>query len=153
MTRTVVSFVLLTAWLAPLRGQNPAVESANDVLLRGEIVAGNMQTAITAHLTEDPSFHLSKQLPEDRTPLPRILVKKDGRFAFDWTPGQHARYLMEQIRQGIHSLQASANARGMDAVALAGGRECWPKLRDISCHDAPGTRYYDLDGFEEFCPE
>jgi hypothetical protein len=123
------------------------------VLLRGDIVANNIQTAILAHITEDPVFQVSKQSPEDPRNGPKILVKKDSSIAFDWTDGQHARYLMELLRQGIHALQASGNARGMDAIALAGGREYWPKLRDISCHDAPGTRYYDLDGFEAFCPE
>ena len=129
-----------------------AQESVADVLTKGEIVAGNIATAIHSHVALDPEFQISKQLPEDKHDSPKILVKKDETFVFDWTAGQQARYLMEEIRQGIHALQASTKPRGFDAVALAGGREYWPKLRDISCREHPGIRYYDLDGLTQFCP-
>jgi hypothetical protein len=132
--------------------QKPLPESVEEILRKGEIIAKNIQTAITSHLTQDPEFKVSKQLPEDPQPVPKILVKKDGSFEFDRTPGQHARSLMEEIRQGIHILQSSDKPHGLDVVALAGGREYWPKLRDISCHESPGIRYFDLDGFARFCP-
>jgi hypothetical protein len=134
--------------------QSTTHETDSEVLQHGEIVAGNILTAIKMHLVDDPTFQVTKQIPEDARPdRPKILVKRDGKIVFDWTPGQEARYLMETIRQGLHAIQSSGKPRGIDAVALAGGREYWPKLRDISCHDAPSTRYYDLDGFEQYCPD
>jgi hypothetical protein len=127
-------------------------ETEADVLRHGQIVAGNIQTAIVGHLTEDPNFQRNKQLPEDRQNEPKLLYLKDGSFAFDWTPGQEARYLMEELRQGLHILQAVDKPKGFDIIALRGARDYWPKLRDISCRESPGIRYYDLDGFEQFCP-
>jgi hypothetical protein len=59
---------------------------------------------------------------------------------------------MEDLRQGVHALKSAEKPRGLDIVAVTGAREYWPKLRDISCHESPGVRYYDLDGVERFCP-
>lgn len=122
-----------------------------EILTKAQIVSKNIQTAITAHITDDPTFTDKKQLPEETKTEPKKLVLKNG-FLFDWTPGQEARYLMEELRQGIHVLQSIDKPRGFDVIALAGAREYWPKLRDISCHETPGIRYYDLDGFEQYCP-
>lgn len=133
-------------------GQTGKPESADEVLIKGEIVAGNIQTAILMHTTDEPDFKNAKQLPDDSRPLPKVLVLKNGDWYFDWTPGQHARYLMEELRQGLHAIQSVEKPRGIDIVALTGAREYWPKLRDISCRESPGTRYYDLDGFAQFCP-
>jgi hypothetical protein len=138
---------------ATANAQKPSQDPINEILTKGEIIAGNLVTAIHLHVALDADFQLSKQLPEDKHDSPKILVKKDGTIVFDWTAGQQARYLMEELRQGIHALQASTKPRGLDEIALAGGREYWPKLRDISCHEQPGIRYYDLDGFTQFCPD
>jgi hypothetical protein len=127
-------------------------ETETEVLKHGQIVADNIQTAIVAHITEDANFRRDKQLPEDKQNEPKILYLKDGSFVFDWTPGQEARYLMETLRQGLHILQSVDKPKGLDIIALTGAREYWPKLRDISCHETPGIRYYDLDGFEQYCP-
>jgi hypothetical protein len=135
-----------------IRGQKPASESVDDVLRKAGNVADNIEEAITGHITDDTNFRRTKQLPEDKRDLPNPLVKNDGSFEFDWTPGQHARYLMEALRQGIHVLQSVEKPRGFDVIALAGAREYWPKVRDISCHENPGTRYYNMDGFEQYCP-
>lgn len=132
--------------------QKSGSTDTEDILLKGEIVAGNIQTALTSHILDDPNFRQDKQQPVDEQNHPKILVFKDGSFEFDWTPGQHARSLMEELRQGIHILQSVDKPRGFDVIALAGAREYWPKLRDISCHENPAIRYYDLDGFEEYCP-
>jgi hypothetical protein len=132
--------------------QSSEVESVSDVLMRAQIVDHNIQTAISIHQQEDRTFTVKKQLPEDKQNEPKVLVMKNGDPVFDWTQGQEARYLMEDIRQGLHALQSVDKARGLDTVALSGGREYWPKLRDISCHYSPGIRYYDLDGFERYCP-
>jgi hypothetical protein len=146
-------FVPFLALLIQTQTQNSAPVSSREVLRTAQIVAGNIETAIRAHLTDDPDFQRRLQLPEDKQHEPKILVKKDGSFEFDWTPGQQARYLMEQMRQGIHALQSVSKPKGMDIIALTGVREYWPKLRDISCRENPGIRYYTLDGFEEFCPD
>jgi len=136
-----------------MQGQEPATEPDDVVFVHAGIAAHNIEEAIAEHISHDPNFHLSKQLPEDRRPDPGILIKKDGTFSFDWTTGQHARYLMEELRQGIHQLQSVDKHIGLDGIALDGARESWPKVRDISCRETPGLRYYDLDGFEKYCPE
>ena len=126
-------------------------QSSDEILSKADIVSKNLQTAISVHLQSDLTFRVTTQAPADPQPEPKMLVMKDGTFRFSWTAGQHARYLMENLRQGIHALQSADKPFGLDAVALSGVREYWPKLKDISCHDSPGTRYYDLDGFEQFC--
>jgi hypothetical protein len=123
-----------------------------EILRKGEIVAGNIQRAVKMHTVDDPNFHPNKQLPEDKQNPPKMLVLKDGTLIFDTTPGQESRYLMEEIRQGVHALRSADKPSGLDLPALTGGQEFWPKLRDISCHENPGIRYFDLDGFEQFCP-
>ena len=151
---------ILIAGLAAVASQYGITQQASksdnpdtdETLRKGQIVAGNIQTAVTSHILDDPSFRQNKQLPEDPQNHPKILVFKDGSFKFDWTPGQEARYLMEELRQGVHILQSVDKPRGMDIIGLSGAREYWPKLRDISCRENPGIRYYDLDGFEEYCP-
>jgi len=133
--------------------QPPAVTPTDVAFINAAVAAHNIEEAITGHISNDPNFRLSKQLPEDKRQLPPPLIKKDGNFDFDWTVGQHARYLMEELRQGIHILQSSDKSSGLDGIALAGARESWPKMRDISCRESPGIRYYDLDGLERYCPE
>lgn len=154
---SVLHRIAVVAAIIQLVSLNAAAQktekSTTDVLAKAEIVAGNITTAIRTHIADDPEFQISKQLPEDKYAPPKILTKKDGTTIFDRTPGQQARSLMEDIRQGLHALQSSKKALGIDSIALAGGREYWPKLRDISCHDLPGIRYYDLDGFPQFCPD
>lgn len=156
MKRPVIITMLIAGLVtvAPQYGitQQTSKPDTEETLRKGQIVAGNIQTAITGHILDDPSFRQNKQLPEDPQNHPRILTFKDGSFAFDWTPGQEARYLMEEMRQGIHILQSVDKPRGIDIIALTGAREYWPKLRDISCGENPGIRYYDLDGFDEYCP-
>ena len=134
-------------------GQKSVKESDEVVFIHAGIAAHNIEEAIVEHLSDDPNFQQTKQLPEDKQPHPAILRKKDGTFSFDWTTGQHARYLMEELRQGIHILQSVEKHSGLDGIALDGARESWPKVRDISCRESPGIRYYDLDGFEKYCPE
>jgi hypothetical protein len=136
-----------------MSGQKTANQYVDDVLLKAEIVSSNIQQAIRDHFRSDANLRLTKQLPEDKRPDPGILIKKDGSISFDQTPGQHARRLMEELRQGIHQLQSVEKPSGLDGIALEGAREYWPKVRDISCSESPGIRYYDLDGFEQFCPE
>jgi hypothetical protein len=150
-----IAFILgvCGAHSSTLGGQKPASQSVDDILLKAEIAAHNVGEAITEHITNDANFHWTKQLPEDKRPDPGILVKKDESFSFDWTPGQHARHLMEELRQGIHQLQSAEKPSGLDGIALAGAREYWPKVRDISCAESPGIRYYDLNGYSQFCPE
>ena len=114
--------VIAVIQLVPLNAPAQKVEkSITDVLANAEIVAGNITTAITAHIADDPEFQIAKQLPEDKYAPPKILVRKDGTIIFDWTPGQQARSLMEDIRQGLHALQSSKKALGIDSIALAGG--------------------------------
>lgn len=132
--------------------QKPNGAGDEETLRKGEIVAHNVQTALTEHQMEDTSFQASKQLPEDKRDFPKMLVLKDNTILLDWTSGQEARYLMEELRQDIHALQSVEKPRGFDIIALTGAREFWPKLRDISCRETPGIRYYDLDGFAQYCP-
>jgi hypothetical protein len=135
-----------------MSGQKPEDKSPDAVFVEATIAAHNIEEAISDHILADPNFHWAKQLPEDKREVPPPLITKDGSFEFDWTIGQHARYLMEELRQGVHALQSVQKPAGLDPIALAGARESWPKMRDISCHENPGIRYYDLDGIEQYCP-
>lgn len=132
--------------------QNPTTRPPDSDFVEATVAAHNIEEAKTEHITQDPSFRPNKQLPEEKRELPPPLIKRDGSFDFDWTPGQHARYLMEELRQGIHALQSAEKPGGLDGIALAGAREAWPKMRDISCRESPGIRYHDLDGLEQYCP-
>lgn len=147
--------IFAAGFLGGLRTESQILPSTDpaqaETLRKSQIVAGNVQSAITEHITDDPTFADKKQLPEEPQTHPKVLTTKDG-FLFDWTPGQEARYLMEELRQGVHILQSVDRPRGFDVIALSGAREYWPKLRDISCHETPGIRYYDLDGFAQYCP-
>jgi hypothetical protein len=157
-TRATEFFVALAIALfgcmaTNLSGQTSATKTSEAVFVEATVAAHNIEEAITEHITNDANFRWTKQLPEEKRELPPPLIKRDGSFDFDWTVGQHARYLMEELRQGIHQLQSVEKASGLDGIALAGARENWPKMRDISCHETPGIRYFDLDGFEQYCPE
>ena len=147
-----VCTVVLFCLCGNAQSAKPVDSDTEEILRKGEIISKNIQTAFIEHITEDSNFRQEKQLPEDQQNHPKILVFKDGSWAFDWTPGQEARYLMEELRQGVHILQSVEKPRGLDVMVLSGAREYWPKLRDISCRENPGIRYYDLDGFEQYCP-
>ncbi|WP_231966707.1 hypothetical protein [Terriglobus roseus] len=143
----VITVVLSTC----THSQEPSVDMSQ-TLLKGAIVAKNIQTAYVMKLTDDPSFRMEKQEPVQKLNEPNLLIFKDGSFRFDQTPAQQARALMEEMRQGIHILQAVSKPSGMQLIALTGAREYWPKMRDIFCNANPNARYYDLDGLEQFCP-
>lgn len=69
----------------------------------------------------------------------------------DETPAQHARRSMECIRQALYALKFAKQSLGT-MIGTPQALESWPKLRDIACQDRPGSRYYNLDGVEQFCP-
>ena len=150
---TGAALALCNAQTTSTGRQKPSLTTTDKALIDAQVAAQNIEQAIAGHFTDDPNFQWKKQLPEDKRDLPPPLIKRDGTFDFDWTLGQHARYLMETLRQGIHALQSVEKHVGLDGIALSGARESWPKMRDISCRESPGIRYYDLDGFEQYCPE
>lgn len=126
----------------------------DEAIFAATTAAWNLDNGIAQHLAQDgPNFHPTKQQPEDNNAsLPSLLLRKDG-TAFDpATPGQQARELMEELRQGIHALQSAEKAEALDAMALDQGRASWLKMRDIFCRQYPDVRYYDLDGAERYCP-
>jgi hypothetical protein len=135
------------------KAQKASVGPTDKILIDATVAAQTLEEALSIHFTSDPHFSPTKQNPEDKRTLPQMLFTKDNGLQFDWTPGQHARYLMEELRQGIYQLQSAQNPLGLDSIALAGARESWPKLRGISCQDKPGTRFFDLNGVEQYCPE
>ncbi len=146
------SIFVIVAMLAAAFQLDAKQDNVEEILRQADIAANNIQSAITAHLAE-PTFVLKKQKPELNLRCFDILAFKDGSIKLDWTVGQHARCRMEDLRQGIHELQSTDQPRGLDAIALPVSKSLWPKLRDIVCHEYPGIQYYDLDGFEQFCPE
>src|ERR1700722_15151998 len=93
-------------------------DTTEDILRKGGNVSSNIQTAVSEHLALDHSFKLTKQLPELKSDLPPLLFYKDESWIFDWTPGQQARFIMEDIRQGLHALQGAEKPTGFDIVAL-----------------------------------
>ena len=136
----------------PPAPQHTQAKEGDLTLADGDVASWNIEQAIEDHETVDPTFHPVPQQPEIKRHSADVLVQKDGKIILDWTPRQHARYLMEEIRQGLHIIQSAPKPSVGDAFALEQGRRLWPKLRDISCRDAPNTMYYDLDGFERYCP-
>ncbi len=72
MKRPVIITMLIAGLVtvAPQYGitQQTSKPDTEETLRKGQIVAGNIQTAITGHILDDPSFRQNKQLPED----PRI---------------------------------------------------------------------------------
>jgi hypothetical protein len=148
-----VSHVILSSILCLLGfSQQTKHEDSEEILRLADITANNIETAIGAHLGES-DFQLKKQQPELQLRCFDILVFKNGSIKLDWTTGQHARCRMENLRQGIHALQSADHPRGLDAIALPSAKSLWPRLRNIVCYEYPGVQYYDLDGFEQYCPE
>jgi hypothetical protein len=144
--------VILLACVTSLSSQNSKKQSQEDVLTMGDIANHNIQDALEAHAVSDPGFNPQKRQPVEQVRGFDTLVYKNS-FKLDWTTGQHARYLMEELRQGIHELQSATHPQGLDGMALEGARSAWPKLRDVVCTIYPGVRYFDLNGSENYCAD
>lgn len=147
-----MKIALVVALMLAMVPQQSRRDDSEEIFRDADITANNIENAITAHLAE-PGFVPKKQDPELKVRCFDILTFKDGSIKLDWTRGQHARCRMENLRQGIHVLQSAEHPRGLDAIALPAAKSVWPKLRDIVCSQYPGVQYYDLDGFEQYCPE
>lgn len=144
--------VVVFASLTSLFPQSSKKQSQEDVLTMGDIANHNIQDALEAHAVSDPGFNPQKQQPVEQVRGFDTLVYKAS-FKLDWTTGQHARYLMEELRQGIHELQSATHPQGLDGMALEGARSAWPKLQEVVCTIYPGVRYFDLNGSENYCAE
>jgi hypothetical protein len=123
-----------------------------EVIFQAEAAALYLQKAIEEHTFREPSFRPHKQQPEDRLPDPPTLLHRDGRLTLDWTPTQHARFLMERLRQGLHAVQSAERSWTIDILALESARAAWPQMRDMFCAENPEVVYYDPDGFKHYCP-
>lgn len=121
------------------------------LLFEGQRIDNDLQAAILTHLKNDPHFKDLKQEPQDTQYAGHILVMSDNTIESDWTSGQHARFLMEELRQGIFSL-GKAKRTPIDDYILINANMIWPLIRDLACQDKHKVRYYDLNGAEQFCP-
>lgn len=149
--------------LSLLTPDAPALESApppppapalntDQILFEAEAAARFLQKAIEEHTYREQNFHPRRQFPEDRLPETPTLLHRDGSLTPDWTPPQHARYLMERLRQGIHAVQGADRSWTIDILALESARAAWPGVRDLFCSVHPEVVYYDSDGFKHYCP-
>lgn len=127
--------------------------NSDQILFDAEAAAHFLQKAIEEHTYREPNFRPRRQFPEDRLPPTPMLLHRDGALTPDWTPEQHARALMEQLRQGMHAVQGAERSWTIDILALESARAAWPGVRDLFCSAHPNVVYYDSDGFKHYCPE
>lgn len=126
--------------------------NTDQILFDAEAAARFLQKAIEEHTYREPNFRPHRQFPEDKLPPTPTLLHRDGSLTPDWTPEQHARFLMEQLRQGIHAVQGAERSWTIDILALESARAAWPGVRDLFCSVHPNVVYYDSDGFKHYCP-
>jgi hypothetical protein len=129
-------------------------DSDTAILSKGEIAAWSLTEAKSVQLQEDPKYVPPEPKLREKVTQPGLVIFKnpDGteRLEQDWTPGQHARSLMESIRIAIWTYQAGKpNTAGTIGVPQA--VDVWPKLRGIYCRQYSGGRYIDLQGQVQFC--
>jgi hypothetical protein len=122
------------------------------VIFEAEAAALYLQKAIEEHAARETRFRPHKQQPEDILPNPPMLERRGGGCYQDWTISQHARFLMEKLRQGIHAVHTAEYAWTIDILALESARRAWPQVRDLFCAANPEAVYYDTDGFRHYCP-
>jgi hypothetical protein len=159
-----VLLVLAALVATPAFAQNanktpPSVSNASSdatALSVGEIAAFSLVNAESYQMQEDPNYVPPKPQIQEKVTQPGIVLFRnpDGtdRLEMDWTVGQHARSLMEQLRISMWRYQAGkANPAGLIGVNQAA--DAWPKLRVIYCREYPGGRYIDLQGQIQYCDE
>jgi hypothetical protein len=132
-----VTFVLFIFAARQSLAQAGKASSSEDLLIEGDIANHNLLDALDFHFVSNPEELLKKQEPQEKVLDFGILVFESGKLQLDWTTGQHARYLLEEIRQAIHQLQSASCSIGLDGMAIDNGRAVWPKLRDLTCQEYP----------------
>jgi hypothetical protein len=143
---------LLLLIIAQSFSQTPKQKAVDQVLFDADNACSNLLEALQQQEAEDPTFIWRKELPEDPQPAPQPIFFKDGHMELDWTAAQHARSSMECIRQALYGLKFAKQSLG-SMIGTPQAMESWPKLRDIACQGHPDSRYYNLDGVEQFCPD
>jgi hypothetical protein len=69
------------------------------VLFGGDLAAFSLSNGISM-MQMQSQLAIQHQEPELKIPFP-VLLQSRHEMVIDWTDGQHARYLMEEIRQGV----------------------------------------------------
>jgi hypothetical protein len=146
-----MSLPLLLLLCAQSFGQTPQQKTVDRILFDADIACSNLLDALQQQKIEDPTFVVHSQLPEDPQPQPQPIFFKDGHMELNVTPAQHARSSMECIRQALYGLKFAKQSVGA-MIGTPQALESWPELRDIACQDRPASRYYNLEGLEQFCP-
>jgi hypothetical protein len=142
-------FLLLLT--APQVSRKPTPTQDEIVLFGGDLAAFSLSNGISM-MQMQSQFAIQHQEPELKIPFP-VLLQTRHEMVIDWTDGQHARYLMEEIRQGVYALRGHEENNFDAFVGIRKGRELWPKIRDIACKDKPSLLYYHLDGTKDYCPD
>jgi len=130
----------------------PKNRSNEEILIEGDLAFGEVTDALALHLNAHPdTYVLVKPNLKEKVPEPGMLVFKN-QIKLDWTTGQHAHSLVENLRLGVYELGAQ-KSEGLDSMALDHGKRIWPEVRNIYCREYPGARYFDLAWQEQYCEE
>jgi hypothetical protein len=128
-------------------------KSDKDVLMEGDLTLSEVQDALSLHLSAHPdTYVLVKPEYQEKVPVPGIVVFKDNHIELDWTTGQHAHSLSENLRLGVYEL-AAQKSEGIDLMAIDHAKRIWPNVKALYCHEYPGARYFDLSWHEQYCEE
>ncbi|SRR6266568_7471548 len=130
----------------------PKNRSNEEVLIEGDLALSEVTDALALHLsTHRDTYVLVKSNSKEKVPQPGMLVFRN-QIKLDWTTGQHAHSLVENLRLGVYEL-AAQKPEDLDLMALDHGKRIWPDVRNIYCREYPGARYFDLAWQEQYCEE
>jgi hypothetical protein len=128
-------------------------KSDKDVLMEGDLALSEVQDALSLHLNAHPdTYVLVKRKYQEKVPVPEMVVFKDNHIELDWTTGQHAHSLSENLSLGVYEL-AAQRSEGIDLMSLDHARRIWPEVKALYCRGYPGARYFDLGWQEQYCEE
>jgi hypothetical protein len=147
--------LLLMLWVSILLaslGISPKSRSDEEVLVDGDLALSEVTDALALHMNAHrDTYVLVKPDLKEKVPEPGMLIYKN-QVKLDWTTGQHAHSLVENLRLGIYELGAQ-KPEELDSLALDHGKRIWSEVRSTYCREYPGARYFDLAWREQYCEE
>jgi hypothetical protein len=125
-TLLLIGLILITVSSGAQNARRTAIHVDNGqsdavILEKGDFAEHNLADGETFQLEENLKYVAPEPKMREKVTQPGIVIFKnpDGtqRIEIDWTPGQHARYLMENLRVMIWRYQAGkANFGGTIGV-------------------------------------
>jgi hypothetical protein len=142
--------IISTLFLFGLLGQQN--KDDEQVLTEGDLALSEVLDALSLHAEQPQSFVSVKPNVKEKVAEPGMIVFKNRSLTLEWTNGQHAHSLVENLRISIREL-AAQRSEGLDVMALDHANHIWPEVKIIYCHAYPGARYFDLAWHEQYCEE